>query len=268
MQWFFAFSGNASTWFNEMIRVAVISAKEHTTLEPHCLYDGERSDLTDWLSAEGVNVHFTSVPFRDELFSEAVIERNKGSAYSPSNACGHFLRVLTADFADGDNILYTDCDVMFEADPILPETLTVAGCPELSRKDWRPDRSSFNSGVMSINVAFFRSIKDQFIEFCRENGFYSPPHNSYDQVLLNRYFAGRWQELPAELNWRPVQGWNQAAQIIHFHGPKPHRLKAIMDGKQLSGETDLKQIVDFAPEAYDMYIRKFYQTFAKISPIK
>jgi hypothetical protein len=152
---------------------------------------------------------------------------------------------------------------MFVSNPIIPATATISASPELSNITWEPNYSSFNSGVIAINVPFFLSIKQEFIEFCRENGFYSPLHNSYDQVLLNRYFAGRWERLPAEMNWRPVQGVNEAAEIVHFHGPKPHRAKAIMEGKEIPGESGLRQMIEFSPYAYDAYIRRFYETLSR-----
>lgn len=257
MEWFFAFSENASKWFEEMIQVAVLSAKKNTTLEPHCIYDGENSYLTDWLVKEGVVVHRDQVPFRDELFSEKVIELNRGSAYKPAHAAGHFLRLLVAKHATGDLAIYTDCDVMFSADPQIHLPETVSAVPELSAQGI-PSAASFNSGVMAFNMPHFREVNADLIEFCREAGFYRPHANSYDQVLLNLYFSRNWERLPPELNWRPTQGINEKAAIIHFHGPKPHRVRAIIEGKGISAEAGHLDIIDRCRTAYDHYLKEFY----------
>jgi len=254
-QWFFGFSGNAAGWFREMVQVAVLSAKANTSLEAHCIYDGPDNDLIDWLDAAGVTVHRDQVPFRDELFSEVVKARNAGSHYSPEHATGHFLRLLVARHASGDAALYTDCDVMFRRDPTVTTPVRVAAAAEL--KDGQPSSTSFNSGVMLFNLANYRAISDDLIAFCRENGFYRPKQSSYDQVLLNLYYANKWETLPPTMNWRPSQGVNVDAEIVHFHGPKPHRVQAILDGRGIRGEEQLLPIIERDREAYDSYIAEF-----------
>lgn len=255
MQWFFGFSGNATGWFHEMIQVAVRSAQANTTLEPHCIYDGPDSDLTEWLEKAGVTVHRDQVPFRSELFSEDVISRNAGSAYRPAHATGHFLRLLVARHASGETALYTDCDVMFRKQPTLGTPVRVAAAAEL--KDGQPSPSSFNSGVMLFNLANYRAVNADLIAFCRENGFYRPKQSSYDQVLLNLYYAHKWEVLSPVLNWRPSQGVNPDAEIIHFHGPKPQRVQAILEGNALKGEEHLLPIIERDRAAYDAYIAEF-----------
>jgi hypothetical protein len=258
MQWFFCCNANGAGWFNEMVRVAVLSAREYTSLEPNCLFDGEECHLTRWLKSNGVKVHFVSVPFRDELFSERVVLRNKGAAYSPENATGHFLRVLVSDYADSELVLYTDCDVMFVGNPIVPQTKTIAAAPEIDARIWKPHPGSFNSGIMAINCQYFGSVKEALIGYFGENCYYDPQHSSYDQVLLNRFFSGKWDALPQEMNWRPALGINPQAQIVHFHGPKPHRVRAILNDEALSGEQNLKRIIEANEAAYHFYVDQFF----------
>lgn len=261
MQWFFSCNANATEWFKEMIRVAVISAREYTSLEPHCIFDGEECELTHWMKNAGVIVHFANVPFREELFSSRVVERNKGSMYRPENATGHFLRILVPDYAVDDIVLYTDCDVMFASEPIVPFVDLVGAASELSSKTWTlgPELGSFNSGVMVINASRFRLIREELIEFFRENFFFARENSSYDQVLLNRFLKGKWTPLPLEMNWRPALGINTEAQIVHFHGPKPHRIKMILDGRASAVENNMLQIIDVNKPAYEFYVERFYE---------
>ena len=105
--WMFNFDERASGWFADMIRVAVISAREQTDLRPMCLFDGKGTPgIISWLKANGVPVIRTQVPFRDELFSEEVLAANADTGYHPQHAAGAFLRLVAADFVDDDYFLY------------------------------------------------------------------------------------------------------------------------------------------------------------------
>lgn len=258
-QWFFGCTGNAAQWFSEMIRVAVLSSRENTSLSANCLYDGEPCDLTDWMASVGVNVIFTQVPFRDELFSDQIIQANRGSTYRSANACGHFLRAVVADYASEETVIYTDCDVMFLADPKFEAPRTIAAAAEIDRKTFTPSPFSFNSGVMVLDVSHFRATKDDLISFFREHNFFDIAHGSYDQVLLNLYYRQTWTPLSADMNWRPASGINSNAQIVHFHGPKPHRVRAILDRAGIPEEAGLLDIIEHDRVAYNYYTNIFYQ---------
>lgn len=256
MQWFFGYSGNASAWFEEMIKVAVISSRKHTTLKPNCLYDGQGDDVVDWLDRNDVTIHQTAVPFRDELFSDDVLRLNAGTPYRPGNASGHFLRLMVPDYSVGNYSLYTDCDVMFSDEPKFGSVDVFGACAELDQ-DGKPEPYSFNSGVMLINNKRFLQERTGFIDFIRSNNFYNRQHSSYDQAFLNMYFKNNWTLLPETLNWRPWQGLNTNAEIIHFHGPKPHRISAIMEGKCVEGEEHLSNYINKNYRSYKEYVKQF-----------
>ncbi|WP_374301575.1 glycosyltransferase [Paracoccus sp. (in: a-proteobacteria)] len=261
MQWFFGYSGNASGWFKEMIKVAVISSRKHTTLQPNCLYDGQGDEVIDWLSRNGVTIHRTAVPFREELFSDKVLQVNEGTPYRPDNASGHFLRLMVPDYSEGEYSLYTDCDVMFSQEPKFQEIDTFGACAELD-SNGMPAISSFNSGVMVINNDQFSRERDGLVAFIRDHNFYNRAHSSYDQALLNMYFKGKWSLLPQTLNWRPWQGINRDAEIIHFHGPKPQRISAILEGKGLAGEAHLENYINRDIQSYQEYVQQFQNHLA------
>jgi len=257
MDWFFAFDESASTWFNDMVKVAVLSASKNTTLTAHCLYDGAANDLTEWLSKNGVIIHNTTVPFKDRLFSAEVIGANSGTPYSPHHACGAFLRLTAHTFTSGEVFLYTDCDVMFLDDRITDYEqlcLTLRAVPEIDLAG----RRSFNSGVLLINREYFRSQYDSLLSLAEASNFYARQYHSYDQVFLNMHFAGQWTDLPPEMNWRPFQGQNEHASIIHFHGPKPHRIRAILEGNAVEEETSqMEDLIRSDQVAYTTYLAKF-----------
>ena len=249
MQWFFAFDENSTDWFSDMIKVAVVTAKR-VGLEPHCLYDGSPTKLTRWLERNGVTVHFHQVPFRDELFSTDTLKENAGTHYSPNHAAGAFQRICAAHIATDPVFLYTDCDVMFTDGRIAElHTETIAAIPE--------SRDSFNSGVILINTQFWLSEYDALVERLRGYGWYHRKASSYDQVILNEHFRDRWDRLPAIFNWRPWHGLNTDASIVHFHGPKPHRVKALLNGEGSAEEADLADLIRGKEDAYSYYLSAF-----------
>jgi len=257
MDWFFGFSGNSADWFKDMIKVAVVSAREKTSLKAHCLYDGDDNNLIEWLKKNNVKVIRTSVPFKQELFSKAIIEENIGSHYSPNNASGHFLRILVSKYSNSKNILYTDCDVMFMGDIDLPLIDNIAVVNEYSL-DLGLLKKGFNSGVMVFNNdALNRNFK-ALCEFFRSNNFYKKEYNSYDQVLLNEFYSEMEVDyIDVKYNWRPFQGLNLDSRIVHFHGPKPHRIENILSGNMVSGEEGLLAYINKNIKSYEYYLREY-----------
>ena len=259
MQWFFALNDSATEWFEPMIKVGVHSAIENTRLQPVCLFDGEPNHLTSWLDEHGVTVIRTSVPFRDELFSPETIATNEATPYRPDHAAGAFLRTQAFRYAESDIFLYTDCDVMFldGAISVAPRTSRIAAVPEMTGPN------SFNSGVMLINKTFFAHHHDALVSYIRRHGFYHKDKSSYDQCFLNEYFSKQWDRLSLGLNWRPVQGVNEDASIIHFHGPKPTRIQAILSGNALDAEAPMSWLIEQARDAYEIYTKQFYDYLSR-----
>lgn len=60
-KWVFSYTTLASSpeeqaKYDEMVRAAVVSARKNTYLEPICIYNGQDSEMTDWLLDSGVKV--------------------------------------------------------------------------------------------------------------------------------------------------------------------------------------------------------------------
>lgn len=252
VEWFFGLNAEASAWFGDMVRVAIRSARANTRLQPHCLFDGPPNTLTDWLVDQDVAVHFTGVPFRDELGADEVMERNAGSPYTPEHAAGAFLRLIAHKHATSAVFLYTDCDVMFLGPGI--ETLSTTGIACVEETD---EHGSFNSGVMLVARDFMGLQYERLVGLIRSEGFYARRHRSFDQVFLNRHFGRAWDRLPPRFNWRPWQGIHPDARIVHFHGPKPTRIRAILEGRSIPEELPMREVIVRNLDAYRHYQELF-----------
>lgn len=215
MRWFFALNENSPGFWDyvNLVQVAVHSARQRTTLDPVCIYDGEENAFTAWLRAANVPVIRRSTFLGEITLQLTPIARGAYLRLEVPRICRE------QGWRD-EYVLYTDCDVMFQQDPVptlralRPRFLAVA--PEGDRSDME----KFNSGVMLINVpaweAELPALTDTFRHHLDEA--LAPP---YDQALLQRHFAGRIDLLPIELNWKSYWSTNDSASILHFHGPKP-----------------------------------------------
>ena len=266
MKWFFVVNNDASAWFNDMIRSAVLSAKETGLLEPHCITDDASGALFDWLKREGVVIHVGELPFKHRLYADDVIEANRGSPYRAVNASGAYLKILIPQFADaGEPVMYTDCDILFlptlSFEGVAFDYSTMNAVPEIagSENAKQDESGNFNSGVMIFDPQLFRDNYNAFLEELeRRKYFFHGDPGFYDQGLFNVIFRGTWKIIPDTLNWRPYWGLSPAASIIHFHGPKPEQVRRIMHGTPGDLENPgLIALYDNAPAAYRHYLALF-----------
>jgi hypothetical protein len=222
LHWFFALSEYNSrclSSYERLASVAVLSAQEHTSLIPHCVYDGQESEFTRWLKSRGVTVTQARTP-HFEQFRE-LGQRNDVSFFGI--ASGTFLRAEVPAVASqlgvkDEYALYTDVDVMFqnEVDLASYAPALFAAAPESDQADYL----NFNAGVMLMNLEALANEYSRFQQYVGEN-LDRLFEMSWDQGVYRELFAGRWDPLPPEYNWKPYWGANPAAKIIHFHGPKP-----------------------------------------------
>ncbi len=215
MRWFFALNENSPGFWDyvNLTQVAVHTARQHTSLEPVCMYDGEENALTAWLRAVGVPI------IRRTTFLGAITLQ-----LSPILR-GTYLRLEIPGICreqgwNDEFAFFSDCDVMFQSDaaeilrPLRPRFVAVA--PESDRSDL----VNFNAGVMLINVPAWEQELPAMTELFRTRtaAMGTPPD---DQVLLQTHFAGRLDPLPLELNWKAYWPDTERASLLHFHGPKP-----------------------------------------------
>ena len=250
LKWFFALGEDtpAGKQYGEMAKVAVLTALRHTSLQPHCIYDGEENSFTRWLRDREIPVifHRSSLAPAFPGLRESRVDIPLAAALS-----GAFLRVDLPEIVSGweetDYVFYTDCDVLFRADPI--PALNACRCshfataPEFTIGDYE----TINTGAMLMNAKRMRESLPEFRRFIVQE-MNVLRADSWDQSAYRRFYrsaegARLWDELPATLNWKPYWGDYSSAKIVHFHGPKPYQrdyidshyaeLKHLVDGSYL-----------------------------------
>jgi len=77
---------------------------------------------------------------------------------------------------------------------------------------------------------------------------------AYDQGAYQVYYRGRCDPLPVTGNWKPYWGVNPAAEIVHFHGPKPDALKKKLDDPLYKVPDDWARLIERDPAAYRQYL--------------
>jgi hypothetical protein len=246
MKWYFCANEDGLFRYESSIRVAVESALANTTLDPHVIYDGGEHPILDWMRSRGVTVVRRRTPLETDILA-----RVDGPGFKHRIALAVYLRyeVPLAE-PNEDFCLYTDSDVMFVADPEVeafkPTTLSAA--PEFIPEDW----SYVKSGVMMMNLNTMRRDYEGLMARSREMLGGDTP---YDQPALNDFYAGRWDPLPLEWNWKPYWGHNPGAKIVHFHGPKFQVMRYLLgEGPETLVHDIWRELFERSPEAYRLYL--------------
>ena len=230
LRWFFALRENPASLEThaQLIRAAVHSAGQHTSLLPHFLYDGNDNSLTAWLTGRGIPI----IRCRTRLLK--ALEQFDDVA-AREIARGAFLRleiprIMRENGWTDRDVLYTDCDVLFLRE-VVPELLSLR--PELfavAPQTKKSDYVKMNTGVMLMNIPGLARDEESFLQYCREN-MSAISRNAWDQGAYREFYAGRWNRLPLEFNWKPYWGDSSDARIVHFHGPKPFQ-SDLADGER------------------------------------
>jgi len=109
--------------FAQAAKVSVLSAaKNAPSLEPHLIYLGEKDELSEWMGEHGVEVHFRTLSFWDDLNNKQKNGRHHDN-FINYGAYGRLeipllIRELQDDRrisanVDPEAVLYTDADVLF-----------------------------------------------------------------------------------------------------------------------------------------------------------
>ena len=225
MKWYFAINeAGTGTDVGHLAKLAVISAARFTDLTPNLLYYGARNAFTSWMEAHGVNV----IDVRPSY--EAAIKGAIAARWYPAQLTGHWLRTEICNIEQSDPfVLYTDIDVVFlrpvDLSSLRPRYFACA--PEFEQNNW----SYFNSGVMLMNVTALRNDYPRLRAHI-ERAFLDPANGPFnDQPVYNKLYAGMWDRLDPNYNWKPYWPQNAEAVIFHFHGPKFDTIRDLIDGK-------------------------------------
>ena len=261
LKWVFTVTSGSPDEFVEATRVAVMSAQRRTSLTPVCIWSGRPDELYAWLQAHGVRIVQHTPQWVPKLMrgmqrAAALGHHARSPLYtSPVKMLGTWLRIdlATLGFVD-DYVLYTDIDVVFEADVCvedfgrpLPAYFTMGteangalcgvGVPPLSSSRFA---KVGNAGVMLINIQGMRRTHDALLRWVfssdnLEKGLYFGPWGPGDQGALSNFYSAKFEVRPwPRFNWKPYWGGSTdnvtklpgqlhsgRPKIIHFHGPKP-----------------------------------------------
>ena len=258
MKWYFALNEASlvvqrGLW-QSLITAAVKSARRHTTLQPHFIFDGPMEEpFILQLQSLGVAIHLHRVTFYDALTAHPSVN----VAYARM-AAGAFLRTeLPLVETEDDVVLYTDCDVIFRRQPRIPDLSSqpFACAPEFDQKDY----SLFNTGVMLMNLPALRVDLDAFRAFIREN---LGDFVTFDQDAYRQFYGSRAGRLPLTLNWKPYWGWRSSADIVHFHGPKPHYIEHMIAHPEDKSEPTIFPLYKANTRSYATYLKQWYEELA------
>jgi len=227
---YFAFSNDIENnqVYIDMLIACLNSARKNTTLDLHCLYDGNKDDkLYAILNQFHVKTKIAKIPFEEELskiYTHEYMKEKFGTIISTTSLRGRFLRFLISEIEkDDEYVLYCDTDVLFLKDIALTDFSKmpkyILGAPEFKKEDF----SYFNAGVMLINTKQAQKKYQEFLSMIQSRK-YAQSFECCDQGYLNDLYKNEWEHLPLEYNWKPHWGKNDDAKIIHFHGIKPNSL--------------------------------------------
>ena len=171
MEWYFALTEDSTAFrqYAEMIMVAVHTARQRTSLAPHCIYDGGENDFTDWLTKHDVRIVRHRSFLREQLTE---LGQRKGNPHFAAALSGAFSRVelpeLVTNLGGAARVLYTDCDVIFLGE-VVPELEAnpceyFAVAPESTRDDY----VNMNTGVMLMNTDRLRESLPKFANTFRK----------------------------------------------------------------------------------------------------
>jgi hypothetical protein len=227
MKWFFCL--NDGPWQFELAQVAVQSARTYTKFDPVCIYDGNEERVLDWMEVQKVPVIRHTSKLAEYACSVYDVPVNHPRSIKLR---GVWLRIDIPTLTDDEFVLYTDTDVMFQADcaelhNVKPDLIALCN-------DFNPYNSyNTNSGVLLMNVPALRAEYDEFVGWIKKNmqrGWTVYDQHAYDQCYGHRAFR-----LPLEFNWKSF--WEQdyavcdpnirvqrarPVQIVHFTGNKPY----------------------------------------------
>jgi GT2 family glycosyltransferase len=116
------------------------------------------------------------------------------------------------------------------------------------------DYSDMNSGVMLMNVPAMRAEFPAFRESILSHLDYG-----FDQANYRLFFKDRYASLDPTLNWKPHWGLNSNAQIVHWHGPKPAAIKALLSDPTAVAHAHWERLFRPNADSYSHYVSLWEQ---------
>lgn len=243
--WFLSISSDSKT-HQSYAKLAILSNKLiGKVAQPVVMMDGENPPLQAWFEKQEVIVLHPQLPFLDNLRNHSSLLHSSmhGKGVSP------WMRLCIPDVTQDlkkhpkivsqnlstDFVLYTDVDVFFYRKFAYPkeylkdegkiEPIYMAHAIQGDQYASKIHTVHFNSGVSIINVKNMLTIVTKMQEAIFTS---KRKYPTYDQSALHQFLPlGKESEIGAhstllskKYNWEPYLGPNEAAYLIHWHGPK------------------------------------------------
>ncbi len=234
LPWVFTLRGS-DVQYDEMMKVAVLSASQETSLQPYAMIhpSEEHYERVEWLRSMGVHVCIHK-PVWEAGLVEILHNSTEGAKRSshlysdPKQVLGTYFRLdlpVLAELLQFEHVLYTDTDVLFRRDitTMQGDDLSLPSTIQLAIEN--PDIKVLNAGVYVASLPFLRATHQGLIDTLMASdsvsyGRYGPG----DQGLLNKYYGEtlRSSGLLSDVHYNAKSyDATSQAKIIHFHGPKP-----------------------------------------------
>lgn len=234
LPWVFTFNDwSTGTVYEGMARAAVNSAIYEAGMKPYCMFSGARNSSSyQWFQARGVAMLDHKPQWADAVALEASRNRDQNLQHShlygtAGTVVGTFQRVdipILPELAEYDFVLFTDSDVFFRHHMSLVDwgsPLPKAAGMGYEMQDMFP----YNAGIILMNRAYLAKTHDAFINWIigQKNGLYFDNYGPLDQGAYNQYYESEIRGHPIKkiFNAKPYQAFDDAARIVHLHGPKP-----------------------------------------------
>ena len=232
--WVFTVRGTDAQ-YDEMMKVAVRSAIQKTSLIPYCMVhpDELHFERVRWLRSMNVTVCVHRPTWEKRLLEILQLStesaRKSSHLYAdPKQVLGTYFRIDLAalpELVQFEHVLYTDTDVLFTDDitTLQGESLSLPSTIQLAIE--QPGLKVLNAGVFVASVSFLRKTHEGLIRTLLESdsvsyGIYGPG----DQGLLNKFYSKELIDsglLADDAFNAKLYDATHRAKIIHFHGPKP-----------------------------------------------
>lgn len=206
----------------DMLRLALKSAKENTSLELYALYDGTKDDKAYKIFQEyGTHIIMCKCSFADKI--EKYYQNQSTDIRSGiKRMLGCFMKFDIALHEKSDDVvLYADIDTMFlkDADWDSFKVKTIAAAPEFEQNyDIIKGYKYFGAAPMLINISEARKRREKL--FYMLDNHLEPYQECWDQGFWNELYKDDFEPWPLEFNWKPYWGINENATIVHIHGFK------------------------------------------------
>lgn len=252
MKWYTAISSYSPQDAIDQLEAAIYTCIKNTPFKPNIIID-KPFDGSSYLSNKFKNVNF--IYYNSEIVNSFLKEFNgEPEKYYVSAA---YLRTEIPQIESTDKyILYTDIDVLF-LNPdkkikslIKPDYFLVT--PEFDPNNW----TRINTGTLIMNVENLRKNYPAFKKHIMSN-FRRLFNDAHDQTAYIELYHNKWQKLPLEYNWKPYWGINDNAQILHFHGAKPHLINKYFTGDKKTLPNIIQQLIMSNESAYTHYNKMY-----------